>query len=132
MARAVVEGQAFAHLAMIASDRQDERWLCDVEQAARARSSEQLRLEISSLREGAAPGADAADKPPEDTKSALIFKQLAPRGVAAGAVDDAAIAAVTLALALALALTLTVALALTLTLALTRSSRRRTGTSAAP
>ena len=55
MARAVVEGQAFAHLAMIASDRQDERWLCDVEQAARARTSEQLRLEISSLREGAAP-----------------------------------------------------------------------------
>ena len=89
MARAVVEGQAFAHLAMIASDRQDERWLCDVEQAARARSSEQLRLEISSLREGAAPGADAADAP----KSALVLAQLTARGVAPGAVDAAAIAA---------------------------------------
>ena len=89
MARAVVEGQAFAHLAMIASDRQDERWLCDVEQAARARSSEQLRLEISSLREGAAPGADAADAP----KSALVLAQLTARGVASGAVDATAIAA---------------------------------------
>ena len=89
MARAVVEGQAFAHLAMIASDRQDERWLCDVEQAAQARSSEQLRLEISSLREGAAPGADAADAP----KSALVLAQLTARGVASGAVDAAAIAA---------------------------------------
>ena len=108
MARAVVEGQAFAHLAMIASDRQDERWLCDVEQAARARSSEQLRLEISSLREGAAPGADAADAP----KSALVLAQLTARGVASGAVDNADIAAVTLALALALALALVLALTL--------------------
>ena len=89
MARSVVEGQAFAQLAVIASAFKDERWLCDVEQAARARSSEQLRLEIRSLREGAAPGADAADAP----KSVLVLAQLTARGVASGAVDAAVIAA---------------------------------------
>ena len=93
VARAVVDGQAFAHLAVIASTFKDERWLCDVEEEAQKRSTEQLRLELKTLREGAAPGADAPGAPPEDAKRALVLAQLSARGVALGSVDDEAITA---------------------------------------
>ena len=92
MARAVVEGQAFAHLAVIASTFKDERWLCDLEEAAQAKSTQQLRLELVSLREGGAQD-DTPGESPVDQKMALVLAQLSARGVALGTVDDTAIAA---------------------------------------
>lgn len=71
-ARAVLEGQAFAQLALIASDHQDERWLCTVEQAAKAQSKEELRRELLSLGVAVTPAAPGWARPGQATPEVAV------------------------------------------------------------